>query len=225
MQVRWQTLARSSDPAGDDDGRDLNPNRNPAHRYTYPTDPSWGANRQMDLRGLQVEATGQALRLHLDMASITTSWNPANGFDHVAFTAFIELPGQAGGATAMPLQGAELPSGMRWHLRLRVHGWSNALFTSEGASADNEGTPHTPGAALHADVKGRRLTLTLPAAALPAGSELNGARVYVNTWDWDGGYRELADTAGGHTLGGRRSAQDARVMDAVGPVVLRRAGR
>jgi hypothetical protein len=68
----------------------------------------------------------------------------------------------------------------------------------------------------------RELVLTLPAAALPAGTDLTGARVFVTTWDWDGGYRELATQAGPHTMGGRRSDSDVRWMDAIGPITLRK---
>ena len=68
----------------------------------------------------------------------------------------------------------------------------------------------------------RELVITLPAAALPVGTDLNGVRVFVTTWDWDGGYRELADVAGPHTMGGRRDAGNVRWMDAIGPVTLRK---
>ena len=44
-------------------------------------------------------------------------------------------------ATVMPQQQATLPDGLRWHRRLRVNGWSNALFAGEGADAGNEGRP------------------------------------------------------------------------------------
>ena len=134
----WQLRADVTDPAGDDIG--------PTGLYRYPADPGWGANRQMDLRRVQVAESGGAMQLDLTVAQLTQSWNPANGLDHVVFTVFIELPGRDGGATVMPLQNADLPGGMRWHLRLRVGGWSNALFASPGASAKNEGTPVTPAA-------------------------------------------------------------------------------
>jgi glycosidase len=210
----WRTWARVSDPLGDDHG--------PGGHYLYPTDPSWGPARQMDLRGLQVEVTGQALRLTVQTRQLTNSWNPANGFDHVAFTLFLELPGQDGGIQAMPLQGGELPEGMRWHRRLRVHGWSNALFSADGAGPESEGRPHTPGATLETRPDQNALVITLPAAALPPGTALDGARLYLSTWDWDGGYRELAEQPGTHTPGGRRSAQDPRWMDAIGPITLRK---
>ena len=214
VQPRWRTWAQVSDPLGDDHG--------PGGHYLYPTDPSWGPARQMDLRGLRVEATGQALRLTVQLRQLTTTWNPANGFDHVAFTLFLELPGQEGGSRAMPLQGGDLPEGMAWHRRLRVHGWSNALFSAEGAGPASEGQPHAPGAALTARAAQNELVITLPAAALPPGTDLNGARLFLSTWDWDGGYRELAEQPGPHTLGGRRSASDPRWMDAIGPITLRK---
>lgn len=188
----WRLLAEATDPAGDDAG--------PEGRYLYPTDPTF-APRQMDLRAVRVYTAGGALRVELETTAVTTSWSPANGFDHVAFTVFVELPGQPGGATVMPLQNATLPAGMRWHRRLRAHGWSNALFTHEGAGATNEGTPVVPAAAIAVDRERRRVSFTLPAAAL-GNAPLAGARVYVATWDYDGGYRPLAPEPQRSVFGG-----------------------
>ena len=126
----WRLVADVPDPAGDDVG--------PAGTYRYPTDTGWTRYRQLDLRRVQVLTSGASLRLDLTMNAITTLWNPANGFDHVAFTIYVELPGRSGGASVMPLQNAVLPDGMQWHYRLRAHGWSNALFASAGASASHE---------------------------------------------------------------------------------------
>jgi hypothetical protein len=200
----WQVVADVPDPAGDDHG--------PSGRYTYPTDPGWGDNRQMDLRRVRVATAGGALRLDLQTARVTTSWNPANGFDHVAFTVYIELPGQPGGARVMPLQGADLPAGMRWHRRLRVHGWSNALFSAEGASADHEGRPLAGGATISVQAATHTVSLLLPAAALGNLPSLAGARIYVTTWDYDGGYRALAPQAAAHGLGGGEPGEP-KVMD------------
>ena len=212
VQRRWQTVLSQADPAGDDSG--------PAgQRYSYPSDPGWGAHRQMDLRHVRVDSAGGALRLSLQMASITTPWNPTHGFDHVNFTIYIELPGREGGATVMPLQHATLPGGMRWHLRLRAGGWSNALFSAEGASATHEGTPVTPGASLAVSRAARTVSFTLPAAALGRLPSLRGARLYITTWDYDGGYRTLAPEAGPFVIGGG-TADGARVMDDSGVITL-----
>lgn len=205
----WTLLADQADPAGDDQG--------PTGRYRYPTDPSWGANRQLDLRRVRVFGAGGAMKLELDMHRVTRSWNPANGFDHVAFTVFIELPGRPGGATRMPLQNATLPAGMRWHVRLRAHGWSNALHGSDGAGDTHEGTPLTPAAGI--EVQGDTVRFILAASALGHPASLSGARVYVTTWDYDGGYRALQPEPGGHRFGGGR-AGDPLVMDASPVIVL-----
>jgi glycosidase len=201
---RWAPLARIEDPAGDDHG--------PRGTYHYPTDPSWGENRQMDLRAASAEGSGGALRLSLDLNRVTTSWSPANGFDHVAFGIYIAFPGEAGGQ-ALPLRNAPMPDALRWQYALRAHGWSNAMFAAGGADARNEGRPLTPGAALAADRAANRVSFTFPAAALGNRRSLSGARVYVTTWDYDGGWRGLTPEPGSHTFGGGDGARDPLVMD------------
>ena len=207
----WQLVAEVADPAGDDNG--------PGGHYAYPTDPGWGLNRQMDLRGVRVYTAGGALRLELAMHRVTTLWNPPNGFDHVAFTVFIELPGRDGGATVMPLQDGKLPEGMRWHLRLRAGGWTGALFSAQGASASDEGQPVSPGAAIEADAARQMVTFTLPAAALGKPTSLSGTRILVTTWDYDGGYRALGAQAQPFAMGGG-AVGEPKVMDASSVIVL-----
>ena len=67
-------------------------------------------------------------------------WAPRYGFDHVMLTLFLELPNRSDGQFAMPLQFGNLPDGMRWHLRARLGGWSQALFSSKDSSNEREGT-------------------------------------------------------------------------------------
>jgi hypothetical protein len=172
----------------------------PQGRYVYPTHESY--SRQMDLRRTRVLAAGGAVRIELEMADLTRVWGPANGFDHVAFSIFIELPGRSDGARAMPGQDAELPEGMRWHLRLRAHGWSNALFGPEGADASADGRSVTPAAEISSDAATRTVRFTIPSEALGDPASLSGARVFVSTWDWDGGWRPLAREAGSFIVGG-----------------------
>ncbi|GCL63068.1 alpha-amylase family glycosyl hydrolase [Pseudaquabacterium pictum] len=192
MALPWQTLADVPQP--------LQAGGGPTGSYRYPTHESF--TQQMDLRRTRVLAAGGALRIELDMADLTSVWAPANGFDHVAFSIFVELPGRAGGARVMPGQNAELPDGMHWHLRLRSHGWSNALFGPEGASATADGRSITPAAAIHTDAAQRRVVFTLPSEALGDPASFSGARVFVTTWDWDGTWRPLAPEAGSFTMGG-----------------------
>jgi glycosidase len=214
---RWFEAARADDPAGDDRGA-LGA---AAGQYSYPHDPSWGANRQMDIRRVAARSAGGALELEIQMHRLTRSWNPANGFDHVLLTVFIELPGQAEGtgARVMPLQDASLPEGMVWHRRLRVGGWSQALFSAEGASASAEGRPVTPGAALRVDAARHTVTLRLPAAALGKLPSLAGARVWVTSWDYDAGYRVISPEGGAYRMGGA-PAGSPKVMDASAVLTL-----
>lgn len=208
----WALLAEVEDPAGDDSG--------PGGRYTYPADASWGEAGYADIRRVRVEGAGGALRVEVEMGALSTIWNPTNGFDHVAFTLFVEVPGRDGGATMMPLQNAELPGGMRWHYRLRAGGWSNALYGAEGADADNEGTPVAPGASIEATRERRTVRFALPAAALGRPASLSGARLYFTTWDYDGRYRPLLPDGAAFAFGGGDGTRDPLVMDDSGVITL-----
>ena len=208
----WMPLADVVDPPGDDVG--------PRGTYLYPTDPTWASGRTLDMRRVTVSGAAGALKIDVKMSNIATAWNPQNGFDHVAFTVFIEIPGRDGGVTAMPLQNASLPAGMRWHYRLRAHGWSNAVFSADGASATNEGTSITPAADIRVDKANSTVTFILAASALGNPKSLSGAKLYLTTWDYDGGYRQLALTADPGRFGGGDPLTDPRVMDDTRVIVL-----
>jgi glycosidase len=192
VALPWQLRVDMPQPPGGVAG--------PAGEYRYPTHESF--TRQMDLTRTRVLTAGGALRIELDMADVTRVWGPGNGFDHVAFSVFIELPGRDDGARAMPGQNAELPEGMRWHVRLRAHGWSNALFGHEGADASTDGRSITPAAEIRSDPAQRRVVFTIPSESLGDPDSLSGARIFVSTWDWDGGWRPLAREAASFTVGG-----------------------
>lgn len=205
VERRWRVLAEAQDAEGDDHG--------PNGRYRYPVDPGWSENRQADIRSARVSAAGGALKIDLTMRKLTAQWNPVNGFDHVAFTVFLQLPGKGGGSAVMPLQNATLPGNMRWHYRLRASGWSNALFAAPGATAGNEGEPIAPAARIETDTEKNRVSFILPAGALGHPSSLSGAKLYIATWDYDAGYRSLAAQPQSAAFGGGDGARDPLVMD------------
>jgi carbohydrate-binding DOMON domain-containing protein len=214
VDLPWRVLVDQADPEGDD--------RGPDGSYRYPTHASFEPG-QMDLRRVRVLAAGGALRVELTMGSLSRVWGPSNGFDHVAFTLFVELAGREGGAAVMPQQNALLPEGMRWHARVRAHGWSNALFGPRGADAVADGQALTPTASIETDAAARTVTFTLPAAALGDPATFSGAKVYVTTWDYDGGYRALAREAASFTMGSSAVADPAlapKVMDASAVILL-----
>ena len=218
-QASWTTLADVADPPGDDRGPG-----GVEGRYVYPTDASYAGRPTMDLRRIEISAASDgALRFDLSMGATSRVWNPPNGFDHVAFTLFIELPGAPAGQASsdvMPLENTALPASMRWHYRLRMHGWSNALFSAEGASASHEGRPHAPAAAIEVDRERQRIRFTLRAAALGRPASLSGAKIYLSTWDYDGGFRPLSAQAQPWAIGGGNPVSGAKVMDDSGVIDL-----
>ena len=211
VRKQWQTLVDREDPKGDDMG--------PDGTYRYPADSGWLDHRQLDIERVRVESAGSALKITLKMRAITQLWNPANAFDHVAFTAFLQLPGKPGGSVLMPLQDASLPDGMRWHYRLRAHGWSNALFSAEGAGKTHEGTPGSAVARISVNAAENTVQFIVPANAIGNPDTLSGARLYITTWDYDGGYRAIQPTAGGMAFGGGRP-DSPKIMDDTAVITL-----
>ncbi|MBU6438189.1 MAG: hypothetical protein KGQ77_11750, partial [Betaproteobacteria bacterium] len=195
--------------------------RGPTGHYSAPLGTGWGDLLPLTLRRTRVWAAGGALKVALTMGRISNVWNPPNGFDHVAFTLFVQVPGLGPGLAEMPLQNARLPEGMTWNLRLRANGWTNALFSTQGASATHEGTAQSPGAQLAVDARSRTVTFTLPASALGNPATLAGVRLYATTWDYDGGYRPLTPQPGPGSFGGGDGARDALVMDETGVIGVR----
>lgn len=208
----WKLLASSEDPEGDDHGR--------SGRYLPPEDPVWSSKRPLDILGMRVFGAGGALRVELRMRDVVASWNPPNGFDHVAPMVFVQLPDRdcSEGSTTMPLQNADLPGDMCWHLRLRAHGWSNALFSARGATAANEGAPVAPAAAIKVDRERNTIAFTFPAASLGSLPSLSGLKLYANTWDYDGRYRALVPQPAGFAFSGGDGAIDPLLMDETGVV-------
>ena len=209
---QWTELVDVADPVGDD--------RGPGENYHYPNDASWGEHRQLDIQQLRIAGAGGAMKISLRMNAITTPWNPPNGFDHVAFTIFVQIPGMAGGSVLMPFQNARLPEGMQWNYRLRAHGWSNALFSPVGASASSDGTAIAPAAGIEVDAASNTVSFTLPSSSLGGLRSLAGVRVYVSTWDYDGGFRPLATEAAASTFGGGDGAKDPLIMDDTAVITL-----
>jgi glycosidase len=207
----WRTVVALADPKNDDHG--------PTGTYRYPANDGWGRHKQLDIEQVKVATAGNALAISLKMHAVTQLWNPANGFDHVAFTAFLELPGKPGGSTLMPLQNATLPDGMRWHYRLRAHGWSNALFSADGAGKDHEGTPGSAVARISVNRADNTVQFTLPGRALGNPESLSGAKLYITTWDYDGGYRAIAPDAENMRFGGGKP-DSPKIMDDTAVITL-----
>lgn len=218
-----QTLS-VPDPVGDDKG--------PAGTYGYPTDATFG--HQMDVTGVTLQAGATTLNVKIALADFSSVWNPPNGFDHVAFSVFLSLPG-APGATALPKLSASAPAGYSWDYGMFSYGWgSPILYSSSGATAADYGAIVTPAPAVKADAATKTVSFRFDRRVLGLAS-WSGVRVYVTTWDFDGigaVFRPLCDTAGQWTMGGGtpavppatcpsgvgQASGDPKIMDDVPPI-------
>lgn len=185
VQASWTLLATHNDVASDDNG--------PLGTYHYPTDNSWGTNHQGDIRKVTLEGSGPVLRIGVTTNQITKTWNPANGFDHVAFSIYVDVPNKTG-LSLMPGQNTHVPTGMDWDLKIRTHGWANVMYSTTGATATQDGAAIIPAAKVEVDENTNTVYFTVSKKALGLSSSLSGVKVYATTWDYDGGYRGLSPT-------------------------------
>jgi glycosidase len=198
FEKQWALVSEVLDPKGDD--------RGPLGTYVYPTDPGYFPGI-FDIESMQVWRAQKSIRLKLKMGALSQSWNPANGFDHVVFTVFIGLPNATNSLQVMPMQQDQLPPGTHWHFRLRTHGWSNAMFSTQGASAGSEGQTLLETAKLKVDAQAQTIQFDFPASLLSQLPDLKGVQILVNTWDYDSGYRKLSQQGGTHNVGGGNADQ------------------
>jgi glycosidase len=163
----------------DQDGDDVGP----LHTYTYPGDETF--SHQMDIHSVTASAFGTNLVVDVEMRETSDIWRPSSGFDHVAFHIFIDLPGQDG-QTIMPRLNAETPEGFDWDRMVFAEGWGTRLFSAEGADENAQGTAVTPAPEVSTDHDTRTVSFLLPAESLGNPETLEGAQIYVTTWDWNG---------------------------------------
>ena len=197
------------DPPGDDKG--------PAGTYAYPTNPTF--THQGDVLNMTIQSAATTMKLVFRMADVTTSWSPSNGFDHVAFTLFFELPGQTG-ATVLPLLQAQAPSGFTWKLAQATYGWGNLMHGSAGASATNQGAL-AKAPKIEVNLAAKTITFTYNRNDYGL-STWSGVRIYATTWDIDGlsgSYRTLSPAGEAYNFGGG-AATDPLILDRVGPVAI-----
>ncbi|WP_429068386.1 alpha-amylase family glycosyl hydrolase [Aeromonas bestiarum] len=200
----------------DDSGDGMNGSGGLNGGYVMPGDASYDkAAPQMAIEKATVYQVGSNVRLSLQMASVTDTWLPTLGFDHVGFSIFIHLPGVSDGLRVLPKLNATMPSGQTWDRQLLVFGWQNSLYSSKGASATRYGKAVTPAPTITVDKATRTINMDFPSASLGRPDSLNGIAFYVTTWDLDGlssTYRPLLPVFGLWNFSGG-TEQDSLIWD------------
>ena len=206
LDIPEKVIARVNDPQGDDHG--------PTGDYKYPSDITF--NKQMDLLGAIVKKIGSSINISMEIANLTTSWSPQNGFDHVTFQIFIDDPNKTG-ATVLPKLNATMPKGYDWDYFIFANGWSIVAYSSTGSGPDNFGTPISPTPLVKTDKMKNEVTLIISGELLNRPESLKGYRFYITTWDFDGieaKYRDLYPEPKAYHFGGG-TKEDPYIMDDV----------
>jgi hypothetical protein len=193
------------DKVGDDVG--------PLYTYFLPTDESFGG--QMDILRTSAAAFGTNLQVEVEMAEVTEVWNPTNGFDHVLFHIFIDLTEQEG-LTVLPRINAEAPEGFEWNYLGFLEGWNSRLYSTKDANAHSYGTAVTPAPQIEVDMASNTITFLFTSDSLGNPETLDGAMIYIATWDWNGPdaeYRFLRPGGGQWGFGGGDWAVDPLIID------------
>ncbi|HPJ32120.1 alpha-amylase family glycosyl hydrolase [Mesotoga prima] len=197
-------LSSLSDPEGDDKG--------PEGRYEYPTDISF--KNQMDLLGVELRQIGASLSLNMRIKDLTDTWGPQNGFDHVTFQIFIDDPHKTG-STVLPFLNATMPAGLDWDYFIFANGWSIVAYSAEGSGPKSFGTAISPTPLVQTNKMKSEVVLRIPGETIGRPESLNGFKVYITTWDFDGieaVYRDIYPEPKSYHFGGG-SKEDPYIMD------------
>lgn len=209
FNASYNLIERSNqvkDKRGDDRG--LN------GKYRRPLHPTFGC--EMDITKASSIVSGKFMELTLEMCDVSAVWDPPNHFDHVAFSIYFSVPGMNGtgakGAMALPHLQANYPDKSGWHFAHLAYGWGNYIFSSEGASASEEGRKISVAPKILVDKDKRTIKFQYDADLIGVESWKN-VTAYITTWDkgGEGAYRGLTQEPSMWTFG---------APDPKGPLIL-----
>jgi len=194
-----------SDTLGDDNGL--------LHNYKTPTHESY--KDQQDIKNIEVITYGSNLQVTLTMEHVSDVWLPPNGFDHVLFHIFIDLPNNEG-RKDLSILNAPTPDGFEWNYVAYLAGWHNVLYNSKNASKDSLGTIVTPTPTVVANKENNTITIHFSPDTLGNPETLEGAKIYITTWDnngSEGGHRVITQDGGPYDFGGSIDPNATLIID------------
>jgi hypothetical protein len=199
-----------TDPIGDDRGL--------KGTYQYPTDDSF--TNQMDIQQVDITARNTRLDITFTMPAVTDGWTPPNGFDHVSFNVYFDLPNKTG-LSMLPKINATAPDGFQWDYTNVVYSGGNSLHSTDNADT-HLGKPVNGAADIQVDKENGTILFRYDAFYFGL-KNWNGVKVYATTWDIDGIeniYRPLNRKAGPYHFGGRDGNEAPLIMDDIDVIVI-----
>jgi len=203
-----EVVVQQPDPIDDDHG--------PNKLYSAPQHEQ--SKGQQDILAVNAELGGDILLLTLTMKVLTNDWIPANGFDNVAFSIYIDTADKEG-IRVLPLLNAEMANDWLWDLGHVTYGWGNTTFSTAGADANNFGEKFAVAPHIRVDDVNKTINFRYDKQDFDI-ADWRGAKIYITTWDitGEGMYRGLSpnpshwDFAGGE-------ADGAKILDSVELVI------
>ncbi|MFA6003029.1 MAG: alpha-amylase family glycosyl hydrolase [Elusimicrobiota bacterium] len=155
-------------------------NRHGVHGNVLPpADPSYKG--QLDLEQAALFAVGPDLELRVRMGAVSNEWNAPNGYDHVYFNVFLDIPG-AGGRAFLPKLGW-CPRSFRFKYGFLFYGWGVVPYGARDAKPDALGTPLPDKIEQEVDARSRSIRFRFPAELFASCPDFSGLKVFVATWD------------------------------------------
>ncbi|NOQ91153.1 MAG: alpha-amylase [Flavobacteriaceae bacterium] len=181
--------------------------------YIPPTDVSYIG--QQDIKKVEVITYGSNLQVTMTMNHVSDVWLPPNGFDHVLVHVFIDLPNKEGRKDLSVLNSPS-PEGFEWNYVAYLAGWHNVLYNAENASEESFGNIVTPTPTIVANKENNTITIQFSPDALGNPKTLEGAKIYITTWDnngSEGGHRVITKDGGPFDFGGSGKPKPSLIID------------
>ena len=156
------------------------------------------------------------------MGDLSNVWLPPNGFDHASFHVFIDIPDKSG-SNILPKINATAPPGFEWDYLFYAAGWNAAFYDSKGASENYYGSILTPTPSIISDKENKKITFLFPPDALDNPTSLEGAKIYISTWDStgsEGGHRSISKAGGAYEFGGSDNLKAILILDDIEVITI-----
>lgn len=136
---------------------------------------------QGELQRVALHEGAHFLRLDMHMKAISTAWNPPNGFDHVYFMVFFDVPNRSGKPFLPRLNYA--PADFAFDMGFVISGWSAIAYTAEDATPDSYGKRVAVPLRIETDKAKGIISLYFPKKETLSAQPLRGTKLFIATWD------------------------------------------